>query len=144
MCWQYKMTFAVWHGASCCWKLKMINCTVVREPLSFTAWLTGIKGLGVCQGNIPHIITLSLPQIHAFDAKFWLTPPSVSLGNLNCCEPVSTVASDSCSWLTWVEPDVIVCCCRPSASRICGYVVCYMRCFLSCNSCREQLSAWLP
>ncbi|KAF4091003.1 hypothetical protein AMELA_G00032120 [Ameiurus melas] len=32
-------------------------------------------------------------------------------------EPVPNTASDFCSWLTEVEPDVVFCCCIPSTSR---------------------------
>lgn len=36
-----------------------------------------------------------------------------------------TVTSDSCSWLTELEPNVASCCCNPSASWFTCYIWCY-------------------
>lgn len=43
-------------------------------------------------------------------------------------DPVHTVASDSCSWLKGMEPEVVVCCRRTSASS--SGASCVLRCFI--------------
>lgn len=44
------------------------------------------------------------------------------------CKPVPTSFYKSFFWLTWVEPGVVFCCCRESASRF--DLLCVLRCFL--------------
>lgn len=47
------------------------------------------------------------------------------------------LASDSCSWLTGVEPDVVFCCCCPSAS---GFeALFYLRRFSARHGCKVWL-----
>ena len=119
----------------------------------------------VCQENIPQTITpppttpTSLnywyrlgPWIHAVGAKFRpyhlyfsveieihqtrLNFSSLQLSSFG--EPVPTAASAFCSWLTEVEPNVVFCCCSPSASRF--DVLYILRCFSAHHNCTEWLS----
>ena len=77
------------------------------------------------------------PRNHAIGTKFWpfLMPeqkprfirPAYVFSSLHLSsfgEPVPTGVSAFCSWLTEVKPDVVFCCCSPSA-----HMFCFLRCF---------------
>lgn len=58
--------------------------------------------------------------------------------NYSFGEPGPTAPSTLCSWLKQVEPDVVFCCCRSSASRF--KILCIQRCFLCYKVCWPLLS----
>lgn len=51
----------------------------------------------------------------------------------NFGEPLLTEASQSCSWLTEVKPDMVFCLCRPFALR--PDMLCILSCFTAHHSC---------
>ena len=68
---------------------------------------------------------MSLPSAGSAKIQIHQTRIHFSIFQLSSFnEPVPTSASDICSWLTGLEPDVVVCCCSSSTSRfnVCSFL----------------------
>lgn len=49
--------------------------------------------------------------------------------------PLQYSASDSCTWLTGMQPDVFFCCCNPSALKF--SILCFLKCFSAHYGCTK-------
>lgn len=81
-------------------------------------------------GNFTHT-TLSRVHAEVFINFTW----SSDLPLPNFDDSVSTVSSDCYSWMTEVEPDVVLCCNSPFASRVDMLYV--LTCFSADHCCKE-------
>ncbi len=57
------------------------------------------------------------------------------------CSHMSTLTLSSCSWLSGVEPSMVLCCCSPSTSRVSELYI--QRCPSAHNCCNELLFVYL-
>ena len=122
---------------------------VVTEGCTRSATILGQAAVfRVCQENIPHIVTppaawtTDTRRVGSIDSSFWSAASAEirihqtrlrQSSTVRCCEPVSTAASGFSSWLTGVEPDMFLCCCSPSASKLC---MCILRSFPGHRGCK--------
>lgn len=72
-----------------------------------------------------------------WQVKIGKIPGDAFSTTVNIIEPLTTVASNSCSWLRGVEPDAAFCFCSPFTSRF--DMLCILKCFSACNDGKEWL-----